>query len=184
MKVEDFALIQRSQSGNDCIIAYHIKSIPTLLQYFIESNLKPALLAKNLGIHYQSCRRLLIDADLWHLVSTKNGKGSGPNLKKKAVTSKNGYLYSKDINSYKKTGTRARRKLEHTDTMERHLGRELNKDEVIHHIDGNKLNNKIDNLYLTNASEHRKLHRDLEYIALELYNSGKIIFKDGGYKLI
>lgn len=184
MKVEDFAIIQRSQSDSKCIIAYHLQDIPKFLEYFEDCNLKPALLAKNLGIHYQSCRRLLIDAELWHLVSIKNGKGSGPNLKKKAVTTKNGYSYSKDLNSYKVTGTRARRKLEHTDVMEKHLGRELNKYEVIHHIDGNKLNNNIDNLFLTNASEHRKLHRDLEYIALKLYNSGKIIFKDGGYKLI
>ena len=169
MKVEDFAIIQRSKSGSNCVIAYHIQDIPKLLEYFKQCNLKPSLLSKNLDISYQSCRKILIDADLWHLVSIKNGKGSGPNLKKKAVTSKNGYLYSKDLNSYKITGNRSRRKLEHLDVMEKHLGRELNKGEVIHHIDGNKLNNKIDNLFLTNPSEHRKLHQDLEYIALDFF---------------
>ena len=48
---------------------------------------------------------------------------------------------------------------EHRYVMEKHLGRSLNEGEVIHHIDGNKLNNNINNLKLCkNQSEHSKIH--------------------------
>jgi hypothetical protein len=44
--------------------------------------------------------------------------------------------------------------------MEKHLGRLLTKQEVVHHIDGNIYNNNINNLALcNNNSEHMKLHK-------------------------
>ena len=43
--------------------------------------------------------------------------------------------------------------------MEEHLGRKLEKNEVIHHRDGNGLNNSLDNLWLMTRSEHQALHR-------------------------
>lgn len=43
--------------------------------------------------------------------------------------------------------------------FEHHLGRELNSIEIVHHIDGNKLNNNLDNLSLMTNSEHSKLHQ-------------------------
>lgn len=47
---------------------------------------------------------------------------------------------------------------EHRLIMEQHLGRSLRKDEVVHHIDHNKLNNNILNLQLTTLSEHSRYH--------------------------
>jgi len=44
--------------------------------------------------------------------------------------------------------------------MENHLGRLLTKDETVHHKDGNKKNNDINNLELLLFSEHSKLHAD------------------------
>lgn len=38
--------------------------------------------------------------------------------------------------------------------MEVHLGRYLDKDETVHHIDGNPLNNDINNLVVINRAEH------------------------------
>ena len=38
------------------------------------------------------------------------------------------------------------------------LGRSLRKGEVIHHIDGNKVNNRNSNLLICSASFHRWLH--------------------------
>lgn len=51
---------------------------------------------------------------------------------------------------------------EHIYIMEQKLGRKLNKNECVHHIDHNKSNNSIDNLMLLTRSEHSKLHRKEE----------------------
>ena len=40
------------------------------------------------------------------------------------------------------------------------LGRPLRSDEVVHHIDGNKKNNRKSNLQVMSKSEHYKIHHD------------------------
>ena len=47
----------------------------------------------------------------------------------------------------------------HRLVMERHLGRLLNKNEIVHHIDGNKTNNNISNLELMTNADHSRHHR-------------------------
>lgn len=46
----------------------------------------------------------------------------------------------------------------HRFIMEQKLGRKLGKNECVHHIDGNKLNNSIDNLEVCTREEHLKKH--------------------------
>lgn len=61
---------------------------------------------------------------------------------------------------------------EHILIMEQHLGRKLNSGEVVHHIDGNKQNNNIENLDLCTVKEHNKCHATSEEIIFELYKQG------------
>jgi hypothetical protein len=61
------------------------------------------------------------------------------------------------------------RMLKHRQVMEEHLGRKLLANETIHHISGNKLDNRIENLELW-SSRHPKGQRvtDLVEYALEI----------------
>lgn len=49
-------------------------------------------------------------------------------------------------------------RLEHIVIMEGVMGRKLNKNECVHHKDGNRSNNAIDNLRVMTRSDHAKLH--------------------------
>lgn len=50
---------------------------------------------------------------------------------------------------------------EHRLVMEEHLGRLLQRHENIHHINGNKADNRLDNLVVCSNSEHRRIfHKD------------------------
>ena len=53
-----------------------------------------------------------------------------------------------------------RQMLEHRYVMALHLGRRLRRAEIVHHIDGNKLNNVLTNLQLVDRRTHMRLHPD------------------------
>lgn len=58
---------------------------------------------------------------------------------------------------YRKITVNGRRILEHRYVMEQHIGRELTSSEVVHHIDGDPLNNRIENLEILTQNIHAKI---------------------------
>lgn len=92
---------------------------------------------------------------------------------------KEGYLF---INRRFSDG-RSRSIYLHRMVMMEKLGRDLNSNEVVHHIDGNKKNNSIENLELTTASEHARIHRkEMEHIECTCPECGSE-FKAIAYKV-
>lgn len=58
---------------------------------------------------------------------------------------------------------------EHRLVMEKSLGRFLEKEEVIHHINGNRQDNDLSNLLLTSKSDHAKLEYQEGKLAIGIY---------------
>jgi len=52
---------------------------------------------------------------------------------------------------------------EHRVTMEAFIGRKLTSLEHIHHINGDTLDNRLENLMIVTASEHSKIHKPLTW---------------------
>ena len=57
--------------------------------------------------------------------------------------------------SYKKDG---KTRYVHRDVMEEFLGRKLRRDEIVHHKNHNRKDNRVENLELMTNSEHVKMH--------------------------
>jgi hypothetical protein len=94
--------------------------------------------------------------------------------------SSDGYAMQKIEGQFTASGTQLYKK-EHIVVYENHTGRTLNTiqggGEQIHHIDGNKLHNNIENLaYCSDSTEHRNLHCQLEEVAFELVRRDIIKF--------
>ncbi|MBT7755447.1 MAG: HNH endonuclease [Candidatus Magasanikbacteria bacterium] len=65
---------------------------------------------------------------------------------------------------------------QHTYVMESHLGRSMAKGEVVHHIDGDKKNNKLENLVTMTVQEHNNCHAKSEKLIFEMVKAGLITF--------
>ena len=88
----------------------------------------------------------------------------------------------------KQEGSRGRRdgyRAEHHLVAEDLIGRALLPGEVVHHIDGDKLNNAPENLYVCSGQkEHRTIHGQLEKVAMDLVKSGVIVWDGTEYRVV
>ena len=74
---------------------------------------------------------------------------------------------------------------EHRLVMEKHLGRRLSRNEVVHHIDGDKRNNDLSNLEVLPLSDHSAAHmagRSIPESTKEKMKERKASYR-GKYKL-
>jgi hypothetical protein len=73
---------------------------------------------------------------------------------------------------------------DHVLVMEKAIQRTPSKKEPIHHIDFNRNNSKLENLYLCKShKDHALIHQSLEDVARELFARGLVQFKNGIYAL-
>lgn len=86
------------------------------------------------------------------------------------------------IDGYYRDGRTGRR--EHRLIYETYYGIKLTDEEVVHHINFNKTDNRIENLYkYPNASEHIKAHREYERLLANLSVGEEIYFDSGRYRV-
>ncbi len=72
------------------------------------------------------------------------------------------------LNKYKSRKVNGKNVGEHRLVMEKHIGRKLTKKEVVHHIDGDKSKNELDNLMLfPTKSAHTRYHLEIGDLKLK-----------------
>ena len=135
-------------------------------------------IAKDYGVHWQTIQKR---RERWGLPKLKQGLVRGENhasWKGGEYVDKWGYhrVYAPG------TGRTFPYANKHTLVMEEKLGRRIERNEVVHHIDGDKLNNDPDNLIVVTRAQHRILHGQLETLAYELIKSGTIVFDGEQYR--
>lgn len=137
-------------------------------------------IAESLGLHTTSVTRVL--------------KRNGINLRKCAGSShhswKGGRVEKGDgyVGVWMPEHERADNRgyvYEHTLIISDVIGRLPNKDEVVHHINLDKKDNRPENLYLCGHREHTSIHRQFERLVKPLLDRGVVEFDRlvGEYKL-
>lgn len=126
-----------------------------LEELYVNQNLGTPAIGELLGINRGSVYFLLKEYGM-----LEDGKSKGQRIfDKKYKGTKtllvNGYI---EIRVPQEDG-KCKRMLEHRYVMEQHIGRPLTSQEEIHHINGKKTDNRIENLQLMTKHTHQTKHR-------------------------
>lgn len=65
---------------------------------------------------------------------------------------------------------------EHIVFVEKDIGRRLIRGEIVHHIDGDRLNNLLTNLWLSDHAGHRDAHQSLQLLGYAMVKAGLLSF--------
>lgn len=155
--------------------------------------------AWKLGIRHHRCPRWTSEEDevlrsavsgrLDELAARLGRKPSAVSCRRKALGlgKWRGGRFPRIVRGYRAIGFRGTSfVMEHREVIERSLGRALRRGEVVHHINGVKLDNDIGNLHLCgSASEHRRVHDSFSSLMPLLVRSGLVAFDrdEGVYRL-
>lgn len=143
-------------------------------EFSLLSSVKKAREKKGVEVQYCSVECMGVGARTRKTITCKNcgkefettratfcsAKCSSEFRKKSGTMKKNGFWYENGYKVLYLDGDKSIK--EHIKVIQDFIGRKLKKSEVVHHINEDKLDNRIDNLQLMTRGEHSKLHRAKE----------------------
>jgi len=134
-------------------------------------------IARSYGVCYQSVQYWREKWDLPKLKPAQQYGADHPNWK--GGTSFDRYGYKLVYTPGRKAHPYS---YEHVLVAEQKIGRRMRKGEHVHHINGNKTDNHPDNLLVMTDTDHRKLHRQLERLAMDMVRTGEVVFDGVEYR--
>ena len=144
--------------------------------------IKPHINPKNNKIHkfkeIRVCRVCKINEKVCYKRSTKEYIcWSCANKQRTFIKKPIGYNYGPN-QGYNRVRTEDGRQHMHRYVVEQYIGRKLKEDETIHHIDFNKLNNDIKNLYICSNSDHLAMNIPLMQLGYSFLSVDQHIWFD------
>lgn len=86
-----------------------------------------------------------------------NVKEKNPRWKGGEITRTDGYILIR-LGSFPRGHKGKKYDLKHRIVIEQHIGRRLLRSEIVHHLNGDKKDNRVENLEIITQAEHAKKH--------------------------